>query len=273
MAHLPLDDQVFDRSEYDRAARQLRFAKRVLPEDSVSLLAQEVVRRLAFRLVRPSKGISVPQDEVEALCAALLSGDELSGERIILRALRGGADLDTLYLGYIAGAARRLGQMWEDDTASFVEVTLGSGRLYRIIRALRHTLAPKILDGREDRPALLAQVPGESHTIGIEIATDLVRHQGWDVDVALELSHDELVHHSETRNYRAIVLVANSDNMLAVLSRLVVALRITQPLAQIMVAGSILDHFPRTADIAGADGAITRLENVVDRLRDIIADG
>lgn len=270
MANAPLNEEVFDRSEYDRVAKQLRLVERTLPEESVSILAREVVKRLAFRLPKSVVPGRISPAEIDALCAALLSTDEEAGERIILAAVRDGTKTEEIYLGYVAGAARRLGKMWDDDTASFIEVTLASGRLYRIIRGLRHMLAAKILDGREDRPAFLALVPGETHTLGIEIASDLFRREGWDIDVALNMSHDELVESGERRNYRAIVLVANSDQMLGALTRLIVALRITQPLAHIMVAGTILDHFPRIADITGVDAVIDKLETAVSTLRNVI---
>ena len=270
MANAPLSEEVFDRSEYERTGKQLRLVGRALPQESVSILAREVVKRLAFRLPKSVVPGPVSAAEIDALCAALLSTDEEAGERIILAAIRDGTETEAIYLGYVAGAARRLGKMWDDDTASFIEVTLASGRLYRIIRGLRHVLASKVLDGREDRPAFLALVPRETHTLGIEIATDLFRREGWDIDVALNMSHEELVENSESRNYRAIILVANSDQMLGALTRLIVALRITQPLAHIMVAGTILNHFPRIADITGIDAVIDRLETAVDTLRDVI---
>lgn len=271
MAHLPLSEEVFDRSEYDRARKQLRFVGRALPEDSVSMLAQEVVKRLAFRIPKSQEAIKAPDAlEIEELCAALLSSEEHAGERIILSARREGVDTKELYLGYITGAARRLGEMWEDDSASFIEVTMASGRLYRIIRGLRHALAAGISDGREDCPVFFALVPQETHTLGIEIATDLFRREGWDVDMALDMDHDELVERSESRNYKAIVLVANSDQMMEPLTRLIVALRITQPLAHIVVAGNILNHHPRIADITGVDAVIDQIDTAVVTLRDMI---
>lgn len=271
MANLPLSDEVFDRSEYDRARKQLRFVGRALPQDSVSVLAQEVVKRLAFRIPKSNDARKTLDDsDIEELCAALLSSDEDAGEHIILSAKRDGIDTKDLYLGYITGAARRLGEMWEDDTASFIEVTMASGRLYRIIRGLRHVLAAGMADGRADCPVFFALVPQETHTLGIEIATDLFRREGWDVDMALDMDHDELVERSESRNYKAIVLVANSDQMMEPLTRLIVALRITQPLAHIVVAGNILNHHPRIADITGVDAVIGELDTAVVTLRDMI---
>ena len=228
MARVPMNDGTFDRSEYDKADQQFRLAGQKLPAATVEALAREVVRRLAFRMPRTASKEDLPTpSEIALLCTALLSTDEAAADRIILAARRDGVKIEDIYLGYVAGAARRLGSMWEEDEISFVEVTLASGRLYRIIRGLRHVLASTLSDGRDERPALFALVPGEDHTLGIEIATDLFRREGWDVDMSLGQAHDALLEQAEERSYRAIVLVAHSDRMIEPLTRLVLALRIS----------------------------------------------
>jgi methanogenic corrinoid protein MtbC1 len=246
MAKTSLDDGVFDRSAYQNAKRQLRLVETELPQNAVSSLAREVVRRLAFRMPRHENAADLPtQSEIDLLCAALLSADDTAADQFILAARRDGVDVGAISRGYVAGAARKLGQMWDDDRISFIDVTLACGKLYGIIRGLRHVLAPQIIQGRETRPALFALVPGETHTLGIEIATDHFRRDGWDVDMLMGLDHDAMVSEADLRHYEAIVLVANSDRMLEPLTRLSLALRITQPLAHIIVAGGHSGSPPR----------------------------
>ncbi len=268
MARVPMNDGTFDRSEYDKADQQFRLAGQKLPAATVEALAREVVRRLAFRMPRTASKEDLPTpSEIALLCTALLSTDEAAADRIILAARRDGVKIEDIYLGYVAGAARRLGSMWEEDEISFVEVTLASGRLYRIIRGLRHVLASTLSDGRDERPALFALVPGEDHTLGIEIATDLFRREGWDVDMSLGQAHDALLEQAEERSYRAIVLVAHSDRMIEPLTRLVLALRISQPLAHIVVAGNILIHHPDIQNVVGADAVMEDIETAMETLR------
>lgn len=271
MAKSPLDESAFDRSEYQRADLQFRLAEQKLQPEAVSSLAQEVVRRLAFRMPRAVKTEDLPTaDDINRLCAALLSTDDEAADRFILAARRDGVALDVIYLSYVAGAARRLGEMWDSDKISFLEVTLACGKLYRIIRGLRHVLASGITEHRDEWPAMFALVPGETHTLGIEIATDVFRREGWDVDMHVGLGHDELITTSEQRSYRAIVLVASSDRMLEPLTRLVLALRIAHPLAHVVVAGNILDHHPEISDLVGADAVIKDIETAVATLRDVL---
>jgi MerR family transcriptional regulator, light-induced transcriptional regulator len=271
MAKTSLDDGVFDRSAYQNATQQLRLVETELPQDAISNLAREVVRRLAFRMPRHENVADLPtQSEIDLLCAALLSGDDRAADQFILAARRDGVDVGAISRGYVAGAARKLGQMWDDDRISFIDVTLACGKLYGIIRGLRHVLAPQIVQGRETRPALFALVPGETHTLGIEIATDHFRRDGWDVDMLMGLDHDAMVAEADLRHYEAIVLVANSDRMLEPLTRLSLALRITQPLAHIIVAGGILDHHPDILRLVGAEGVMADLDSAIATLRDVL---
>jgi len=271
MAKSPLDENTFDRSEYIKADAQFRLAEQKLPPSAVSSLAREVVRRLAFRMPRSVSAEDLPTPgDIDRLCAALLSTDDTAADSFILAARRDGVALDVIYLSYVAGAARQLGEMWDADKISFLEVTLACSKLYRIIRGLRHVLATGITEDRDECPAMFALVPGETHTLGIEIATDIFRREGWDVDMRVGLSHEDLITQSERRSYRAIVLVANSDGMLEPLTRLALALRISHPLAHVVVAGNIVDHYPDISVLVGADTVIKEIDTAVAALRDVM---
>ncbi|MEO1639282.1 MAG: cobalamin B12-binding domain-containing protein [Pseudomonadota bacterium] len=271
MARAPLDENAFDRTEYEKADHQFRLANQTLPQEAVEALAREVVRRLAFRIPRVLNPDQLPTDgDINRLCAALLSSDEEAADRFILAARRDGAAIDVIYLGYVAGAARRLGEMWDKDEVSFLEVTLASGKLYRIIRGLRHVITPEIVRDRDEWPAMFALAPGETHTLGIEIATDIFRREGWDVDMLVGLDHDKLLEEAERRYYRAIVVVAHSDKMLEPLTRLALALRIAHPMARLVVAGHILEHHAEVEALVGADAVIKDIGSAVATLRAVM---
>ncbi len=272
MARKPIDSDQLDRSAYEAADAHFRRVHKALPEEAVATLAREVVRRLAFRMPRSTPPDHSPtQEEIDMLCADLLSRDETAGDRFILNARRDGASPEVIYLGYVAGAARRLGEMWEEDRVSFLEVTLATGRLYRIIRGLRHVIDTgwAALKGK---PTLFALAPDETHTLGIEIATDLFRREGWDVEMSVGEDHETIVSRSEVNRFQAIVLVANSEGMVTQLVRLVLALRITQPMAKIVVAGNIVSQVPGVDALTGADAAITQIETAIESLRAVMAE-
>lgn len=264
-------DSLFDRSEYKRADQQLRLVQGTLSPDAVSILAREVVTRLALRVPTAAEADeTAAAQDIDVFCDTLLSRDDTRTERFILAVLKDGTSVEQVYLRYIAGAARKLGKMWDDDEISFVEVTLGCGKLYKIIRGLRRVIAPALAEDRDLRPAMFALVPGETHTLGIEMATDTFRREGWDVDMMVGLSHEALITLSDERVYSAIVLVANSDEMVAALTRLVLSLRLSQPLAQVFIAGNILHHHPDIQQLVAADAVIDNIETAVETLRAVL---
>lgn len=272
MARKPIDPKGLDRQAYKEADAHFRHVSRSLPTEHVEVVAREVVRRLAFRMPRSVRADHLPTEgEIDRFCAALLSQDEQAGDRFILAARRGGVPAEVIYLSYVAGAARQLGKMWDDDRATFMEVTLGCGRLYRIIRGLRHVIDSGWTNP-DEKPTLFALAPEETHTLGIEIATDIFRREGWDVELSVGEDHDTVVARAEKNRFLAIVLVANSEHLLPQLIQLILALRITQPMAPIVVAGNIVELVPDIEVTVGADAVISDIETAIDTLRMILAD-
>lgn len=271
MERKPLRVDQMDRQAYEEATRQFQMVQKVLPQDAVEKLAQEVVRRLKFRLPRGLHASGMPnEEEIDQLCEALLSPDPVAGDRIILAARKEGASPEQVYLGYVAEAARQLGIMWEEDQVTFADVSVASSRLYRIIRGLRHVIDTPFADASNERHVLFALVPGDTHTLGIEMATDLFRRDGWDVTLSVGDAHDDIVARTEDDRFRAIVLVAHSERTLPNLISLVLALRITQPMAHIVVAGNIVGQHEDVDILVGADDVIADVETAVARLRAII---
>lgn len=83
-------------------------------------------------------------------CDALILPDPDTALRFIEDRRAEGMTLTGVYLGYISGGARCLGERWERDELSFLQVTCGSGHLYALMRALRSeiSLAHRKFDGR-----------------------------------------------------------------------------------------------------------------------------
>lgn len=264
----PVDSKKVAPANTDAGVDIFHLAINHLPENLVEDLAREVVRRLSFRMpgMASTKGGPTAK-EIDRFCAALLSQDDTAADRIIRNVQREGAEIETIYLGYITGASRRLGEMWENDQVSFIEVGLGTGRLYRVLRGLRHTLAPVLLRGRTRSPAMFALVPGETHSLGLEIAADLFRRDGGDADVCIGKSHDEILTIAEERHHGVIVLVANSSRVLPALIRLSVAVRISQPVTPIALAGHLIDSDPTLKTVVGADLVISDIRRAVVDLR------
>jgi methanogenic corrinoid protein MtbC1 len=262
----PIDANAFLRAQSVISAHQSAF-----PEPALRVLTQEVLSRLARRLANvPLPADLIPQVKIDEFCNALLADDDEPAHELIAKHRREGASLETVYLGYIARAARRLGERWDLDEVTFMEVTIAAGRMFAIMRGLHPVIVPE--PGSSDRHALFASVPGETHTIGISMAADMFRQRGWRIDLETGRDHDELVAALENSNHRIIGLSASGAEQIVALARLVIALRICKPHCVILASGQITEEVADLANLTGVDivvgdihAAIAELEQEANR--------
>jgi methylmalonyl-CoA mutase cobalamin-binding subunit len=141
-----------------------------------------------------------------------------------------------VYLGYVGAAARKLGDDWDNDRLTFGEVTVGSGHLYALMRAMKAEDPPERSGADPRRYALFATLPRETHGIGITVAAEVFRQSGWEIDLQIGRDHDEILSIVEQTRAQVIGLSLSTEERLQDLIRLVLALRIIAPGAIIGVA-------------------------------------
>ncbi|MEM7422977.1 MAG: cobalamin B12-binding domain-containing protein [Pseudomonadota bacterium] len=218
-------------------------------------IAETAVRRLFERRDAPPAYVApAPRTaQVEALCKALISPDPGAGQDMIDALCASGTSADTLYLDYIAAAARRLGEHWTDDRYGFLEVTLGAARLHAILR----TLKPRFFDGAPVRSnglrALFAPVPGEDHSLGVVMAADFFRRSGWQVDLTIRAEVDALADDLTAAPYDLVGLSGSSRVAKANLGATVAMVRRHAPGVPIAVAGQLFADHPDLAASSGVD--------------------
>lgn len=269
------DGKVIDASAFERAKGMFVAPSPRLPSNAVEALANEVISRLSNRSVGAvplaGTGPGTTEARIEALCHALLGDDEREATEIVMEARAAGATVEELYLGYLAEAARRLGKWWEDDRVGSVEVVIGAGRIYAIMRGLRRLFGPGPLRGQGFR-AVFASVPGETHVLGVAMAADLLTMHGWEIDLRAGLDHDTLVQEIGNHRYPIIGLSAGTSRMLFPLARLIVALRVSNPSAWIMVSGPITDLVPDVVQLVDADACAHDLAEAEAMMELVVAD-
>lgn len=245
---------VLDRQQLALAFSQVESARRALPESALTSLAQEVVKRVAENLgVIPHDAAHPTLMDIDTLCDALLSADDGTAIALIEQAQKKGATYEEICQRYLGEASRRLGAWWDDDKVSFYRVTIAAGRIYALLRILRMQRPSQITDLR--RSAVFASVPGETHTLGITIAADMARDRGWDIELLVGHSHDELVTMLARRDTHIIGLSAGARSAMPALMRLIVGLRISNPCAKIMVCGQIAARNLNLQGMLTADAA------------------
>lgn len=228
------------------ARTALRFAakRRTLAPGAVETLTGDIVRRLTR--ISPEQAGTAPfaieDDSLAAFLAAVIQPRAEVALAFIEARRAEGVTREEVYLGYIAAAARELGDAWDQNRMSLSEVTVGTGHLYALMRALRtETGQPRpAFDAR--KCALFAAVPGEDHSIGITIAAAMFRDAGWEIDLQLATDHEALMTRVERTRPQVVGLSLTTPGRVPALARLVVAIRLALPNAIIGVApGATLD--------------------------------
>lgn len=220
-------------------------------------LVAEVIARIAKQttLMATQSTGQVPSDRIDALCDALISTEPDAALQLIRQVEAEGASPDTLCLDYIAAAARRMGERWVADCASFLDVTMAGGRLMGLVRDLAISFV-----GPEEAPLpghaiLIATVPGETHSLGAAIAAECFRRAQWDVTLLDGADADEIVAHVASGQFPVVGLSAGSRRMVPVLAETVRAVRRADPEAVICIGGPILTLEPEIVRTVGADHA------------------
>jgi methanogenic corrinoid protein MtbC1 len=249
----------FDRSAFRRAKLSMANLQSVLPPVSVNLLAQEVISRLAAR----AEPLGEICDVTERFAEILVSADDGAAMRFALKLLGEGMAVETLYLVHFAGAARLLGKGWEEDRLSSAQVTISASRIYLMMRGLGGLMAAEPVTGRH---AVLSTVPNEQHTLGVTMAADLLRREGWNIDLRIGRDHGALVEELSRLDFALLGLSAARPDSIPALARLVAAVRVMVPHVKVVIAGNVVAAQPDIAMLVDADAAAVGFADARDAL-------
>jgi methanogenic corrinoid protein MtbC1 len=228
-------------------------------------LAHEVVRRIAYREKDTDALPHAPSaEEVEELCMALLSNDGAASAEEIISSLAKDTTTEVIYLKYLAAAARMLGDWWTEDRVSFTDVTAATGRIFELLRKITITAHPG--SNRQDLTVVFASVPGEHHTLGIRMAADLFRDDGWEIALKIGLSEAELVAEIKKLPRCIVGLSIGGRHSLDRLSGLVEALHRHCPQAVIVVSGQDVDELRPRLSAMGLDGVAAEINEAKEHI-------
>jgi methanogenic corrinoid protein MtbC1 len=237
------------------------------------LLGDVVARQIVPRLVRRLGSPEPTQDHEAELTGLVLSQDAVTAAAWARRLLARGMSFETLCLGVLAPASRRLGEMWLQDVCDFADVTLGTGRLQHVLHMLAPPLPAPSREGPR-RQALLVAMPGEQHTFGLSILVHTFRMAGWDVASPGLETIDDLVALAARGGFGLVGLSVGSQERLGPVAGAIAAVRAAaRPYGvRVMLGGPIFPEMPHLAAALGADltaadapSAVRAAETMMDR--------
>jgi methanogenic corrinoid protein MtbC1 len=145
------------------------------------MLAHRVPEECAASPVATNRRVT-PED-VAVFAELVLHEDDRAVRDCVIALRDRGVPTEAIFLELLSPVARHLGEMWERDLCSFTEVTVGLGRLQKVLRENSSAGSPFGHGGNRDQSQriLLMPCPGEQHTFGLSLVAELFHRAGWDV--------------------------------------------------------------------------------------------
>jgi len=173
-------------SEPGSSVRALRdeALRRTIEADLIPRLALSRRTGLFPPTVAAAAGRILDDDEVEEFVRIIRGLTEAGLDGYISGLLEDGTKPEAIYLDLMAPAARRLGELWEEDACSFMEVSLSLGRMQRVLRRLEGQFLSMTADDLGNgKRILLTGLSGEQHTLGLILVAEFFIRDGWAVEV------------------------------------------------------------------------------------------
>ncbi len=152
-------------------------------------IEQEIIPRLMLahrgavesQSLLGGSGHSIGFDDVKQFAKLVLSIEEDKASEAIDALRARDVPIEQIFVDLLAPTARYLGHLWDEDLCSFTDVTVGLGRLQRVLRELSPVLGGSVAHPTQGRRVLLLPGPGEQHTFGLVMVSEFFRRAGWDV--------------------------------------------------------------------------------------------
>jgi methanogenic corrinoid protein MtbC1 len=213
---------------------------------------------LALRALPTTKAVeAVPQPEnaIDTFTSLTLIADDVAALVYIERLLSEGASVESIYLDWLAPAARKLGEQWETDVTDFASVTLGVSRLQRIMRRLDERFFDEAHPSEGGESALLTIIPGEQHSFGLSMVAEFFRRAGWNLCTGPFASHHELTSLVQQQWFDIIGFSVSSDRRLDALKQDIRDIRrdSRNPHIGIILGGPMAMSDPELVTSMGAD--------------------
>ena len=187
-----------------------------------------------------------------------LSNNELESKVVGL--LEADLSVECIHEQILGSIAVELGERWLRDEISFVDVHLGVLQLESIAQTVRLTV-PSNDTGSLVRAAFAA-TPGDQHTFGVSMATQLLNRRSWDVANLSGLSLNEWFEAVKNGSFDVVGLSLYIDSHFSVLCEAITRLKSDPVTAStiVLVTGDFFARSPNAAIESGADAYLSTIE-------------
>lgn len=251
----------------DAAEREARLA---------ALIADRVVPRL---LAIHEDIIGMPiiaitgrrETEIAELARIVIGPDNTDAQNYIQALRQNGLSLDKLHIELLEPTARHLGELWVQDSIDFFDVTIGVGRLQRLVHVFAELDLVQHYD--EKRRALILVAPGEHHSFGNAMVQRFLRAGGWHVCTLATFDLDDVADIVAREWFGVVGFSLSADIHLENLAETISAVR-TRSLNRtigVMVGGPAFASHPDRVASVGADGTAANAPAAVILAKKLLA--
>jgi methanogenic corrinoid protein MtbC1 len=212
-----------------------------LASDAILDLARSTLDRMAVRL----GDAPVSDAFVESFCEVLRTGNKIAAERMLKAATLRRAGYSTVADGLLSAAARRMGEMWQNDEVSFLEVSIAVSMIFR----LNHEHAQRHVPVARQpglRHAVFATLPGQAHNLGLVLAAEAFRQADWQVSLLLDTSMGMVLDRVRRLRPEAVGLSVSNLDRKHQLEHLIGDLQMLPLSFAILLGGSAADEVYQT---------------------------
>jgi hypothetical protein len=218
----------------------------------VTYFASQVVSLLANR---NAKVVAEPREHlVQRLIVASLAGSKPAFAELLADLKRARVSLAALADVYIPIAARRMGQAWLDDEMSWIDVTIGVGRMQVMLREIGSAWTADQAGDAGHGTVLLIVPDREQHTLGPLVATGQLRRYGVSVCLRIAPNFNELRNLMAERHFDGVLIsVATKEKLESVTKTVQFLKTVMSKPTPIIVGGAVMSTVEDPAACTGAD--------------------
>lgn len=194
--------------------------------------------------------------DISTFTDLVLRGSDTAVDAFFLRlADEDGAPVSSLFLELLSGSARMLGEMWEADECSFVDVTLGLATLHTLLHRYGERLEDEVTPLADDRSIFITPMPGQDHIFAVAVILQFFRSARWQAFSGIGESRDAALLSVEMDVPDVIAVAVNSADKLDDCRTFIADLRTHCPNknVKILVGGPPFVESPEAYASVGAD--------------------
>jgi MerR family transcriptional regulator, light-induced transcriptional regulator len=221
---------------------------------SVSHFVSQVVSLLVDRTIKSTS--TLREELVCGLISAAQAGTEAAFTQLLVEIKKSRISFAMLADVYIPLAARRMGDAWQSDEMTWMQVSIGVGRLQSLLREVGAAWFADQAADTGHGTVLLIVPDREQHTLGPMVATGQMRRYGVSVCLRIAPSGAELRALMAVRRFNGVMISLATRDKVDSVAKLVQFLReVSAHPVPVIVGGAVMETVQDLASCTGADFA------------------